>query len=146
MAGTVLYGTLTNGIAQGKTFAALCLENKAKPVSLPSFSLSTRAIPELENHLTPDQLKQIAFSTPPGTVGAFRPTTDGGVIVYVKQKLPMDATRMRDDMPSFLASLRSARQNEAFNLWFRKEAEKGLRDVPQTPAAPAMSSRAGKAT
>jgi hypothetical protein len=37
--------------------------------------------------------------------------------------------------------VRQSRQNEAFNEWFRKEAEKGLRDTPlnkpQTP--PAMS-------
>jgi parvulin-like peptidyl-prolyl isomerase len=115
-------------------------------VPLSPFSLSTRSIPELETHLAPDQFKQIAFSTTPGTVSQFRPTPDGGLIAYVKQKLPMDDVKMKADMPNFLATLRSARQNEAFNMWFRKEAEKGLRDIPQTPPTPTMSSRAGKAT
>jgi hypothetical protein len=38
-------------------------------------------------------------------------------------------------------TVRQNRQNEAFNDWFRKEAEKGLRDTPlaQQQPAPAMS-------
>jgi hypothetical protein len=35
-----------------------------------------------------------------------------------------------------------SRQTEAFNQWFQKEAEKGLRDTPlaRPPVSPSMSS------
>jgi hypothetical protein len=49
---------------------------------------------------------------------------------------------MNASLPAFANAVRANRQNEAFNDWFRKEAEKGLRDTPltrqQTPP-PTMS-------
>ena len=57
-------------------------------------------------------------------------TAEGGVIVYVKAKLPLDEAKMNASLPAFANDVRQSRQNEAFNDWFRKEAEKGLRDTP----------------
>ena len=45
MAGTVFYQTLTNGLAQGNTVAAICAEAKLQFVEAPPFSLSTRELP-----------------------------------------------------------------------------------------------------
>jgi hypothetical protein len=122
--------TLTNGLAQGKTVAALCAEAKLPLVDLPSFSLSTRELPQVEDHLPLNQLKQITFSTSPGRVSPFQMTAEGGLIVYVKSKLPLDQAKMTATLPAFANYVRQNRQNEAFNAWFRKEAERGLRDTP----------------
>jgi hypothetical protein len=129
------------GIAQGKTFAAICEETKNKLVTLPPFSLSTRHMAEIEPYLTIDQLRQLGFSTPPGKVSNFQATSDGGVILHVKSKLPLDAKKLSEELPAFTQSLRQTRQQEAFNVWFNREAEKGLRDTPpfQRRQQPAVS-------
>jgi hypothetical protein len=141
-AGTAFYQTLTNGLAQGKTVAAMCAEAKVQLVEMPPFSLSTRELPQVEEHIPLNQLKQIAFTAPLGKVSPFQMTADGGVIVYVKSRLPLDEAKMNASLPAFANYVRQSRQNEAFNEWFRKEAEKGLRDTPlnQPRTPPALSS------
>lgn len=141
-AGMSFYQTLTNELAKGKTPAAIGAEAKVKLVDLPAFSLSTRDLPEVEEYLPMNQFKQIAFSTAPGKASPFQMTAGGGVIVYVKAKLPLDEAKMNASLPAFANAVRQSRQNEAFNEWFNQEARKGLRDTPlarpQTP--PNMSS------
>lgn len=146
-AGMDFYQTLTNGLAQDKSFASLCLSAQLKPVSLPPFSLSTRALPEVEDHLALNQFKQITFTTPLGKPSPFQMTSQGGLIVYVKTKLPLDEVKMNASLPVFGNAVRQNRQNEAFNDWFRREAEKGLRDTPlvRQQATPTMSPEGPKA-
>ena len=134
-AGADFYQTLTNGLAHGKTLAAICADAKLQLVEVPPFSLSTRDLPAVEDHLPLNQYKQIAFTAPPGQASPFQMTTEGGVVVYVKAKLPLDEKAMTTTLPAFANYVRQSRQNEAFNEWFRKEAEKGLRDTPLARAA-----------
>jgi len=129
-AGEAFAGTLTNGLATGKKFAVVCSEAQVRPVPAPAFSLSTRALPQIEAQVSLNEFKRAAFTTPPGQSSGFIPTSDGGFLVFVRERLPLELARMTADLPSFMKSLRQARQNEAFNDWFRKEAEKGLRDTP----------------
>jgi hypothetical protein len=145
-AGLALYSTLTNSLAQGKTFSNVCAEAKAPVVELPRFSLSTRSLTNVEERIPLNQLKQLAFSTSPGKVSNFQPTSSGGVLLYVQAKLPPDPARMNTDLPSFTDSVRQARQNEAFQAWFRKQAERGLRDTPLgwPKPTPALGSRTAK--
>ena len=146
-AGLVFYPTLTNGLAQGKTVAALCADAKLQLVDLPPISLSTRELEQVSEHLPLNQFKQLAFGTTVGKVSPFQMTTAGGVIVYVKSKLPLDEAKMITALPTFANAVRQNRQNEAFNSWFRKEAEKGLRDTPlaRQEASPAMKAAPPKA-
>ena len=136
-AGMSFYQTLTNGLAQGKTLEAVCTEAKVTLVTVPRFSLSTRELPQFEEQIALNQLKQIAFSTPPGKASEFQMTGEGGLIVYVKAKIPADEIKMKTELASFVKYVRQKRQEEAFNDWFRKEAERGLSDIPalrqQTP-------------
>lgn len=128
-AGMSFVATLTNGLAQGKNFSELCTAAKLKPVLLPAVSLSTRSLPEVEQDLSLQHFKQIAFNTPLGQASSFVPTRDGGVIVYVKSRLPLDETKMKAELPEFTSYLRRVRQNETFNEWFRKQADEGLRNT-----------------
>jgi hypothetical protein len=134
-AGTEFAHTLTNAMAQGKTFDALAAEARLKPVTLPPFSISTRTLPEAEEHIplngrTVMGLKEIAFSTPPGKASGFHETNEGGTIVYVKEKLPLNEAKIKSELPAFTSLLRQNRSREAFDAWLRREAEKGLRDIP----------------
>jgi hypothetical protein len=142
-AGQAFHATLTSGLAQGKSFVELCTEAKLKPVLLPPVSLSTRSLPEIERDLPLSQFKQVAFNTPIGQASDLVFTRDGGVIVHVQSRLPLDETKMKAELPGFTAMLRQVRQNDAFNEWFRKQAEEGLRNTalartqaPEAPGAP----------
>jgi len=145
-AGRIFYQTITNGLAQGKSFSDICAGANVKTVALPPFSISTRTLPQIEDQVSLNQLKQIAFTTTPGKVSAFQPTPEGGMILFVKNKLPLDETKAQTELPGFVTSLRRARQQEAFEDWFRKEADKGLRDTPvgQSRTPPSMGSGAAK--
>jgi peptidyl-prolyl cis-trans isomerase D len=145
-AGENAYTAITNGLAQGKTFSNICAEIKAPVTVLPPFSISTRTLPDAEPYIALNQLKQQAFSTPPGKVSNFGPTPNGGTLLYVKAKIPVDPAKLKADLPEFVNYVRQTRQTEAFNEWFRRQAERGLRDTPlaQPKPAPAMNSGPSK--
>ncbi len=129
-AGASFYAAATNAVAAGKGFAAACTEANVRPVLPAPFSISSRTISGVEGRANLSQFKQAAFGTPPGQVSNFTPTGDGGFVVFVQAKLPMDEVRMKAELPNFARSVRQTRRGEAFNEWFRREAEKGFRDVP----------------
>jgi len=134
-------------LAKGKTFAAVCADAKLKPTEIPPFSLSTRDLPEIEDHVRINTLKELAFRTPAGRISEFQDTAEGGLILNVKSKLPLDENKMRTELPAFVSYVRQRRQEEAFEAWFRKEADKGLRDTPiarQQQPPPVMAPGAGK--
>jgi len=140
---------LTNGVAQGKTPESVCAAAKLSLENLPPLSLSTRQLPAVEDHLSLNQFKQISFSTPVGKVSNFQMTPEGGIIVYVKSKLPLDEAKITANLPAFLNAVRLNRQSEAFSEWFRHEADKGLRDTPlarqqQPTMNPAPAARKSK--
>jgi hypothetical protein len=138
--GMAAHRTITNALAAGKSLTAAAEEVKIAPVTLPPFSLTTRSLPQAEAHITINELKQIAFATAPGKLSDFTMTADGGVILFVKAKLPVDETKLVAELPRFLTALRQQRQTELFNDWFRKQAERGLRDTPlNRPKAPPPS-------
>ena len=113
-AGLRFAGALTNGLAQGKTFSVVCSESKARSVLLPPFSISTRALPQVEDHASLARFKEAAFSTPPGKASEFAPTSEGGFVVFVQSRLPLDQARMNAELPVFAGAVRQARRNEAF--------------------------------
>lgn len=122
--------TLTNGLAAGKTFSAICATAGVKPVIIPPLSLVSRTNAVVEEHANLQQYKSAAFTTPLGKASQFVPTIDGGFVVFVREKLPLALAKMTAELPAFANSVRQTRQGEAFNEWFRREAERGLRDTP----------------
>lgn len=129
-AGSLFHTAVTNGLAQKKTFEEIAKQSGYTPVNLPPFSLSTRALPEVDQQMNLNQLKQMAYSLDPGEVSDFQPTANGGAILYLKEKLPVDNAKMQANMATFANNVRRQRQEEAFNEWFRREADRGLRDTP----------------
>jgi len=127
--GTNFVRTLT-GITADRGFASLCVAAGLEPQVLPAFSLSTPELPELGERTELNQLKRAVFTTPVGKAGGFEATSDGGFIVYVQSRLPIDQPKMNSDLPQYLAGFRRQRQNEAFSQWVNLEANRQLRTTP----------------
>jgi len=129
--GASFLAKLTNGLAQGKSFAELAAQEKVQTVSVPPFSASTTTLTNLEPRINLRMLQQVAFDLKPGTASHLMPSAEGGLIAYVRAKLPLDDTKVKTELPQFISRMRVERQNEAFNQWFRKQAEQGKLFVPQ---------------
>ena len=129
-AGTNYDYALSVALSAGRSFAQAAVAAGQVPVVLPPFSLSTAALPELGAHASLDQVKQAAFTTTPGHVSGFVPTSDGGFVLFVQQLLPLDEAKKKIELPQFLSQARRSRQNEAFNLWLQGEANHELLDTP----------------
>ena len=115
---------LTNGLAAGKKFSSICLDAGVKPVPVPPVSLSSRTNAVVEQNVSLYQYQQAAFGAgQPGRNSPFVPTATGGFVVYVRERLPVQVTKMQADLPEFTTRVRMMRQSEAFNGWLRSKAE-----------------------
>jgi SurA N-terminal domain len=129
-AGTNFQVKLYIQMAVGKNFTAACVALGAEPQMLPPFSLSTQDMPELDGRATLNQVKQAVVSTAPGMASGFIPTDDGGFLLCVQSRMPIDQAKMATDLPQFTAELRQQRQSQTFNDWYLREANRQLRDTP----------------
>jgi hypothetical protein len=129
--GTNFAASVTNGLAAKKSFDQICEQAKVKPTVLPPFSPST-SLTNLDERLS-YMVHHLAFSLKPGEASQFYPMQkqEGGLVVYVKEKLPLDETKMKADLPEFVSRLRMYRQNEDFNQWFTKQAELAKLFIPR---------------
>ena len=135
-----LISLLHAAIAEGKAFATLAADAKAKAILLPNFSLSsTNALTEVEEHISRSQFLQVALSMPVGEVSPFIPTMDGGMVLYIKEKQPIDEKKAAKELPEFLTQLRQTRQREAFEQWFNHEAPQALADTPVVRRQPEIN-------
>jgi hypothetical protein len=134
-AGRVFAESLTNRLATGEAFTEVATKAGYKPILLPPFSRSTPSLPEVEQKVSLGFLKQAAFDTPVGSASGFNFTSDGGYLVYVASRLPLDEVKMKEELPRYTRLVRQTLENDAFNAWFSQEAQVGLRDTPlgQTP-------------
>ena len=123
-AGLAFYGTLTNGLAQNKSFQAICLEASQLSQKLPAFSLNTSQLPdEWQGRVDVNLLKDVVSSLAPGNTSRFQTTRDGGLIVHLLSRQPVDEAKLKAELPDFTERLRAERRQEAANAWFRKEFE-----------------------
>jgi hypothetical protein len=146
MAGIEAHQKITNSVAQGKTFEAAVAEAGLKMVKLPPFSMSSRTLPDLDSRVSLNDVKQLAFSTEVGKISSFQSTADGGFIIHVVGKIPVDEAKFASDLTAFKNYVRQSRQTEAFNHWFSKEAGQALRDTPVGQPRPAPSMGAAAAS
>jgi hypothetical protein len=135
-AGAAFQRQLTNGLAQGKAFEAICAEAKLTPITLPAFSFSTTALPELQGKADFSLVKNLASDLDPGKASLFMSSRDGGFIVFLKSRTPVDDAKLKAELPEYLANLRQERLYESFNEWINRQVTLArLTGPPQ--AAPA---------
>jgi peptidyl-prolyl cis-trans isomerase D len=128
--GHVFAQTATNELAHGKTWAETCTATGVTSVPVAPFSLSSQSIPEVEEFADVGTFKEIASTNKVGSVSTFIPTREGGFVVHVKQRLPVDETKMKAKLPEFSKNVRQQREGEVFDLWFNQEASRVLRNLP----------------
>ncbi len=128
-AGTNFVRRLPVQMASGKSFAAVSFADGLDPQVLPPFSMVTQEMPELADHATINQLRAAAFATPAGTSSGFRTTDDGGFVLFVESRLPIDEEKMAAELPQFTAELRNRRSQQAFNDWLQHEASRELQNT-----------------
>jgi parvulin-like peptidyl-prolyl isomerase len=129
-AGTNFVRALSVQMAAGKSFAAASVAGGTQPQVLPPFSLSTQDLPELGESVKINQLKQAALTTPVGFHSGFEPTEDGGFVLYVESRPPIDQSKMTADLPQFTEELRQQRAQTTFGEWIQREAGEQLRTTP----------------
>ncbi|HEU5124340.1 MAG TPA: SurA N-terminal domain-containing protein [Verrucomicrobiae bacterium] len=129
-------------LAAGKSFAVICAEAKVKPVALPPISQSTTNVPpQLQGHVSFYQFQRVAFDVTPGKASEFSPTAEGGFVVYVEKRLPVDQAKMTADLPDFIKAIRQSRSRDALNAWLEKEGSKSMRDTPLMKPKPSPANQ-----
>ncbi len=129
--GTNFHAIVTNGVAQGQEFSELAKKHDDTFIEVPPFSLSTSTLTNLDERLDLPVLQQIVSRLEVGEISRFIPTRQGGMIVHVKEQVPLNETRIETELPEFMARLRQLRQSDAFNQWFSKQAERQNLIIPQ---------------
>jgi hypothetical protein len=115
------------GLAQGKSFDAVCAAQNVKPVSFPRFARHHQPAARADKP-TFQQLQETVFTLPTEQSSKFIPTSDGGFVAYVKARLPVDEARMKEELPFYLANMREQRQSPpSRNGWAAKSK---LRLIP----------------
>jgi hypothetical protein len=127
-AGEKFAGALQVGLTQGKSFDAVCAAQNVKPETLAPFALTTTNLPPGLDKPSFQQLQETVFALPVGQSSKFIATADGGLVAYVKERLPVDAARMERELPFYLARMREQRQIVAFQEWFSRQVQ--LRLIP----------------
>ena len=133
-AGEKFDAVLQNGmVQQDKTFEAVCAAEKVKPVTLPEFALTTTNLPpQIASKTVFERLQEAAFALPNDQCSKFIPTADGGFIVYVKERLPVDEAKMKAELPVYLKRMREQRQVAAFQEWMQRQLQLHL-TLPAKP-------------
>ena len=144
-AGAEFLTTLTNSLAQGKSFTEICQAAQVQPAVLPPFSLRTTSLPGLDEQVNFTLLKNLAYNLKPGNASQFMPTAEGGFIIFLREKLPVNDEKMKQDLPEFISTLRLQNQNEAFNQWFAKQRELARMTTPLIPNPAKMGATGGQA-
>ena len=133
-AGETFETTLTNALAQGKSFAAICTEAKVTPLAVPKFSQSTRSLPDLDERLDLNSLREAAANLPVEKASRFTASRDGGFVLYLQARVPADEPTLKQELPEYVKTLRQSRQFDAFSEWLSRQATLARLMAPETKA------------
>ena len=128
-AGEAFTTALNAALAQGQTFDAATAAQKAKVTELAPFSLVTQTLPGLDPRVNLALIKDTAFSLKPGAASRFIQAGDGGFVLFLKERRPVDAALVKAGLNGFLEEQRTQRKEEAFGAWFQAEYKKSGLDT-----------------
>lgn len=119
------------GLAQGKTFDAVCAAQNVKAISLPPFALTTTNLPPGFDRSTFQQLEQTLFQMPVGQVSRLIMTPDGGIVAFLKDRLAVDEAKMSQELPMYVSRMREQREVAAFSEWLGKQMQARYIPAPE---------------
>jgi len=131
-AGQKFAAMVKDGAAAKESFAAVAAADKRTVITLPSFTMATRALPEIERYASLFELQSAVRSLEPGQFTGFMESRNGGFVLHLKERLPADESRMKEEMPAFIEQLRRSRQSEVYEQWMLK-ASQGVKLVEGLP-------------
>lgn len=120
-AAATFHTSLTNGLAQGKAFEAICKEAGHEPVQMPLFSQSSRTLAGADPRANLYLLQSLAFDIEVGEVSRVSQTEDGAMILFVHSFVEAKEEQVKEELPDYAKSLRQRRWSEAFGAWFQEE-------------------------
>jgi len=137
-AGQAFHTNLTNGLSLKKSFADICAAERVKTIDLPPFSAASRNLTNIDARINLRLLQSLGHDTEIGQASAFlpaQPASEGGFILYAKARPPVDEAKLKAELPGFVNQMRSYRQSEAFQQWFRKQIEQARVAAPRRETA-----------
>jgi len=130
-AGQAFERALTNGLAAKKSFLEIATAEKARTVIVPPFSAANaESLTNLTVKINPRMIAGVAGDLEVGKASPFIPLADGGMVAFLSARIPVSAEKVKAELPEFMARLRAYRQGEAFNHWFRRQAELSQLTLP----------------
>ncbi len=128
--GTNFVTSLTNLVAQGKTFADAAAAANVTPIALPEFSAASRNLPNWDRRVNLEQAKMLAANLQPGKFSDLVTTADGAMVLHLKRRDPVTDAELKDALPGYLTELRRERQFEGFSDWFQHQIETTAISMP----------------
>jgi len=123
-AGAAFGTNVTNGLALKKSFEETCKAENVKVVDVPPFSEVTQTLTNFDARINVRMLQSLSRDLEVGKATSYLPfSQEGGLVFYVKARPKLDDAKVQAALPEFMGQLRIYRQNEAFQQWFRKQAE-----------------------
>jgi hypothetical protein len=132
------FGTnVTNGLALKKSFEEICKAENVKAVDVPPFSDVTQSLTNFDARINVRLLQNLSREMEIGKATSYVPfSQEAGLVLYVKGRPKLDDAKVQAALPEFMGQLRIYRQNEAFQQWFRKQAELTKLSMPSRPEPP----------
>ncbi len=123
--------SLTNSPAATNAagFAAAAKAAGLTVVTVPKFSLATEALPESGLPVDVRVLRAYASGLQPGASSAFVPLADGGFVLHLLSRQPVDPAKLKEELPAYIQRLREQRLYYGYNDWMSRQATE-LRLVP----------------
>ena len=120
-AAATFHASLTNGLARGKAFEAICKEAGHEPIQMPLFSPSSRTLAGADPRANLYLLQNLAFDLAAGEVSRVSQTEDGAMILFVHSFVEAKEEQVKEELPDYAKTLRQRRWSEAFGAWFQEE-------------------------
>ena len=129
-AGAAFLATLTNTLAQGKTFTEAAAAAGLPCVVLPQFTAASRTLPDWDRRVNFEQAKMVAGNLQPGQASELVTTMDGALVLFLKRREAVTDAEVKQALPNYLTELRKERQFEGFSDWFQHQIEATAIDMP----------------
>lgn len=106
-------------VGEGKSFADAVATTGQKAETFPPFSLEEPSVEAPDSR----EIMYAASGLAEGELSQFMPTADGGIIVHLDKREPIDEAAFEKDKPLLTPTFAAAKLNIIFAEWLRKQKE-----------------------
>src|SRR5690606_30863284 len=142
-AGRDFASSVTNAIAEGKSFEAAAAEANYSVITVTNVSRTTTSLPEIGPRLSVFDILRAASDLEPGQTSPFISAVDGGFVLHLTASDPIPEEIVASELPQFLQQARQVGRISSFMEWQRRrfaEAEvRGSARSATTNAAPILN-------